>query len=588
MGKWLPRCLLVPAVLLVLAGAANRPHAETPSAHLGKAVRDFALPDTHGKKVSLASFRTKKAIVVVFVGTQCPINNAYMPRLAQLAREFQAKGVQVLAINANRQDTPGRVAEHAKQHRLRFPVLKDQGNVVADQFGARRTPEAFILDVARRMRYQGRIDDQYGIDYQRPRPTRRDLAVALEEILAGKDVSRPTTPVAGCRIARAMASKKQGPITYSREVARILQKNCQECHRPGQIGPMSLLSYDDAVSWAETIGEVLRDQRMPPWYADPRYGKFQNDRRLSPADRRALLTWIAGGTPRGEDWDLPPPQKFAAGGWRIGKPDVVFHMPREYAVPAKMPRSGIPYQEFFVETNFREDRWIVRAEARPGSPAVVHHILVFIVPPGKQFIAGNPETPTLAGIAPGDMPSVLPPGFAKKIPKGSRLVFQMHYTPNGIAQKDRSCVGLIFAKQPPKYAVTSEPVYNIAFRIPPGAANHPVEAWYTFKKDGYITSFMPHMHLRGKDFRYEVVYPGGKKEVLLSVPRFNFGWQSVYRAEKPLRMPKGARLHCIAHFDNSANNPNNPDPRQAVYWGDQTWEEMMVGWTDVAFEVPGL
>jgi peroxiredoxin len=585
MGRWLPPLALAPVAFLLFAGPAGGPHAETPATNLGRQVAGFTLPDIKGGKVSLADFRGKRAVVVVFIGTQCPINNAYLPRLAELAREFEGRGVQFLAVNANRQDTAARVAEHARRLKLPFPVLKDDRNRIADSLGARRTPEAFVLDAGRRIRYQGRIDDQYGIDYQRPRPARRDLAVALEELLAGKAVSRPTTPVAGCRIARVTVPRQQGAVTFSRQVIRILRKNCQECHRPGQIGPMSLLSYDDAVSWAETIREVVSDGRMPPWYADPRYGKFRNDRRLPAADRKALLAWIDAGTPRGDERELPPPLRFAADGWRIGKPDVIFRMPQEYAVPAKMPRYGVPYQEFFIDTGFAEDRWVQGFEARPGSPAVVHHMLLFIVPPGERFFPGNSRTPTLGGTAPGDMPLVLPAGFAKKVPKGSRLVFQMHYTPNGTAQKDRSYVGLVFAKRPPRYAVTSEPVYNLAFRIPPGAANHQVEAWYKFKQDGCIIGFMPHMHLRGKDFRYEAVYPGGKKETLLWVPRFNFNWQSVYRPEEVIRMPRGSKLHCVAHFDNSANNPNNPDPSRSVFWGDQTWEEMMVGWTDVAFEL---
>jgi hypothetical protein len=206
------------------------------------------------------------------------------------------------------------------------------------------------------------------------------------------------------------------------------------------------------------------------------------------------------------------------------------------------------------------------------------------VPPGENFFPGNPQTPTLAGTAPGDMPLILPPGSAKLVPKGSQLVFQMHYTPNGKAQKDRSSIGLIFAKKPPTREVLTVPVGNPAFVIPPGDDNHKVEAWYKMRKDGYIVGFMPHMHLRGKDFRYEAVYPDGKTEVFLSVPRFNFGWQSIYRPAEALRVPKDTRIHCIAHFDNSRQNLNNPDPTVPVRWGDQTWEEMMIGWVDFAYD----
>jgi peroxiredoxin/mono/diheme cytochrome c family protein len=576
-----------PLVLIALGSLAiasipflSSGNAEKVPAQLGKRVADFALKDTDGRLVSLADYQTQKAVVVVFTGTECPINNAFLPRLAELFKTFGAQGVQFLAINSNRQDSAEKVKQHAIANAIPFPVLKDVDNVVADLFGAQRTPEAFVLDAERRICYQGRIDDQFGIGFRRPQPTHRDLAVALEEVLAGKLVSQPMTPVAGCVIARVSRTKAEGSITYAKHVSRILQKNCQECHRPGQVAPMSLLTYDDAVAWADTIREVIQDQRMPPWYADPRYGHFENDRRLPAEDRQALLTWLDEGTPRGDDKDLPAPRQFIEG-WTIGKPDLIFTMPEEFSVPAEMPKEGIPYQRFEVQTHFTEDRWLQYAESRAGAPAVVHHIIMFIVPPNEDFFPGNPKTPTLCGTAPGDMPMILPPGTAKKIPAGSTLIFEMHYTPNGVAQKDRSSLGLIFAKQPPKYQVRTVPVGEPRFRIPPGADNYKVESSFTFQEDASLIGFMPHMHLRGKDFLYEAIYPDGKSEVLLSVPRYNFNWQSVYRLEKPIRMPKGSKLHCIAHFDNSSKNPNNPDPTKAVMWGDQTWEEMMIGWCDI-------
>jgi peroxiredoxin/mono/diheme cytochrome c family protein len=579
MGMW-RLSLVFPLSLAVMTIA----HADTPSSNLDKKVGHFTLKDAAGKAVALSSFKGKKAVVVVFVGTECPISNLYMTRLPELAREYGPRGVQFLAINSNCQDTAKDVAEHGRKYPLPFPILKDERNLIADKFGARRTPEAFVLDSGFAIRYQGRIDDQFGVDYRRQKPTRRDLALALDEILAGKKVTRPTTPVAGCHIGRVKVMGKKGQVTYAQHVSRILQKNCQECHRPGQIGPMSLLTYQSAVNWADTIREVIVEERMPPWHADPRYGKFANDRRLSRADRGTLLAWIDQGMPKGDDRDMPPPRKFDSV-WRIGKPDLILSMAKEFEVPAKMPRFGIPYKHFVVDPKFTEDKWVIRAEARPGAPEVVHHIVVFIVPPGQRFFPGNPNTPTLCGTAPGDMPTILPKGVAKKVPKGSKLIFQMHYTPNGRAQKDRSRIGLILAKKPPKLSVKAEPIYQLFFRIPAGADNYKVEAWYNIRQDSYIIAFMPHMHLRGKDFLYELISPDGKKEILLSVPRYNFNWQSVYRTEKPIRIPKGSRLHCVAHFDNSTKNPNNPDPTKIVTWGDQTWEEMMIGWTDFAVEV---
>jgi len=556
--------------------------AEKPASAAVKHVADFTLADTKGAAVDLAQFKDKKALVVVFLGTECPINNSYLPRLAELNKQYESRGVQFLGINANRQDSPARVAEHARENHLPFPVLKDVGNRVADLFGAQRTPEAFVLDQQRAIRYQGRIDDQFGIGFKRSTPAHRYLAQALDAVLDGKEVAESLVPAAGCIIGRVASPKDGSEVTYARQVSRIFQKNCQDCHRPGQIGPMSLLTYDDAAAWSETIREVLQDGRMPPWFADPRYGHFSNDRHMSDSDKATLLAWVEAGAPRGDDKEMPPAREFASS-WSIGKPDLILGMSKDYAVPADMPKRGIPYQHFRVPTGFKEDRWLQMAEARAGALAVVHHIIVFVVPPDEDFFPGNPRTPVLTGTAPGDMPLVLPEGMAKKIPAGSDLIFELHYTPNGIAQTDRSSVGFVFAKQPPKYEVITIPVAQPVFKIPPGNDNFPVEQSYLIRKDGLLLGFMPHMHLRGKDFLYEVTYADGKKETLLSVPHYNFNWQSAYRLVEPMKLSKGDKLHMVAHFDNSAKNPNNPDPTKTVTWGDQTWEEMMIGWIDMAY-----
>jgi peroxiredoxin/mono/diheme cytochrome c family protein len=554
------------------------------TANLGKKVATFTLTDPRDhRQVSLGDFKDRKAVVVVFVGTECPLSNHYLPRLAELQQEYAPRGVQFLAVNSNTQDTPADMVEHARQHPVACPLLRDEGNRVADDFGARRMTEAFVLDAGGVVRYDGRIDDQYGVGYQRPVPTRRDLAEALDEVLAGKEVARPTAPVAGCRISRARPPRADGEVTYCKQVVRILQKNCQECHRPGQIGPMAFLTYDDARDWAETIREVVQEGRMPPWHADPHYGKFSNDRRLPAEERAELLRWIEEGCPRGDDRDLPAPRDFTLG-WRIGRPDLVLSMSQEYLVPAVAPRDGIPYQYFTVDPGFTEDRWVVQAEARAGAAEVVHHVIVFIVPPGQKFDPDRPGNVVLCGSAPGDTALFLPAGTAKRVPAGSKLLFQMHYTPNGKAARDRSSVGLVFAKEPPRWEAKTMPLLNPFFLIPAGADNFKVESRHVFKQDSLILGFMPHMHLRGKDFLYEVIDADGQKETLLSVPHFNFGWQSAYRLAEPRRVARGGTVHCVAHFDNSAGNPNNPDPTADVKWGDQTWEEMMIGWLEYAVE----
>jgi hypothetical protein len=290
------------------------------------------------------------------------------------------------------------------------------------------------------------------------------------------------------------------------------------------------------------------------------------------------------GAPEGNPADLPPQKRWEEG-WNISRPDVVITMPREYEVPAT---GTVKYQYFDVPTGFTEDRWVQAAEVRPGNRAVVHHILVFYLQPGanaRDVISGNRWDPFLAGVAPGEGPTEFRPGSAKKVPAGSTLLFQVHYTTNGKAAKDRSSVGLVFAREPVKTEVRTRAVANQRFLIPPGAPDHQVTSSYTFSRDGVLLSLMPHMHLRGKSFEYRATFPDGSEKVLLSVPRYDFNWQHSYRLAEPLTMPKGTRLHCTATYDNSPANKANPDPTKAVHWGDQTWEEMMIGFIDFSREI---
>jgi peroxiredoxin len=554
----------------------------------GPKASDFCLQDPRDQGMVVLSelLGKNKAVVLVFLGTECVLNNQFLPILIEMHEEYGGKGVAFVGVNSNSQDSRESVAAHARRNAIPFPIVKDPGNKVADQLGARRTPEAFVVDSSGIIRYQGRIDDQFGIGYSRAgKPIRRDLAIALDEVLAGKAVSVSRTEVAGCCIGRVAKPKEHGSITYAKQVSRILQKNCQECHRPGQVAPMSLLTFDDALSWSDMIREVVSQGRMPPWYADPHFGKFKNDRRLSDEDKETLLSWIDNGTPRGDDQDLPPPRRFreAPDGWRIGTPDLIVSMPTPFEVPAKTPEGGVPYQYIEVDPGFKEDRWVQRAEVHAGAPEVVHHALLF-ANMGEIYPSPMPGS-LLVSAAPGETPMDLPDGFAKKVPAGAKLVFQMHYTPNGKAQRDQTSVGLVFAKKPPRHHVVTSPIYNLKFfslidRIPAGADNYQIEGDYVFRHDTHLLNFAPHMHLRGKDFLYEAIYPDGRKETLLSVPQYNFWWQSVYFLAEPLAIPQDTKLHCIAHFDNSAKNPNNPDPTKNVYWGYQTWEEMMLGWFD--------
>jgi hypothetical protein len=397
------------------------------------------------------------------------------------------------------------------------------------------------------------------------------------------------------------------PITFQRDVLPVLQRTCQGCHRPGDIGPMPLLTYEQTRPWAKAIRAAVAQGEMPPWHADPRYGVFANDRSLSESEVRTLVRWVDAGAPEGSATDAPPPKRFAEG-WRIGEPDVVYEMPKAFDVPAS---GTVPYQWIMIPSGFAEDTWVEAVEVRPGNRSVVHHGVVYAREEGAEWAHGAPvgeffdlfaltpprrvegntmfsqerEPEHLEVFAPGADPIVLRPGQARLIKAGSYIVFEMHYTPNGEATTDRSSVGLVFAKQPPAERVRTIRIQNgVRISIPPGADDYRIESRVRLLRDVKVVSFMPHMHLRGKSMEFRATYPGGESEVLLSVPRFDFHWQMSYYLETPKTLPKGTLLTCSAAWDNSAGNPNNPDPGATVVGGLQSEEEMMAGFVELGID----
>jgi hypothetical protein len=397
------------------------------------------------------------------------------------------------------------------------------------------------------------------------------------------------------------ASDKQ-PVTFSKDVAPLIQKNCVTCHRPGQIAPMSLTSYKEVRPWAKSIREVVVERRMPPWFADPNHGQFNNDCRLSTKEIDTVVSWVDGGAIEGNPRDLPAPPKFHEG-WTIGKPDVILSMTEEYSVPAN---GVIPYKFFVVPTNFKEDKYVQFAEIKQGNRSIVHHVIVDVrypedgpLPPAGELRpeARRPQgTATrredsdgrVVGWAPGEAPLILRDGHAKLIKAGSVLIFQVHYTTTGEAGTDRTSIGLIFSKVPVEKRVITAGAVGRNLAIPPGDPNYEVKSSFEFKHDSHIDSLHPHMHMRGKDFLYRLVYPNGTSKILLSVPRWDFNWQLTYFFKEAVPAPKGSKLECIAHYDNSIKNKFNPDPTKLVEWGPQTWEEMMIGYLDYTIDSQDL
>jgi len=575
--------ILLATSLLLASNGRSGSAEEAGKSPLGQKVHAFELKDFRGKSYLLDDFKTSRAIVLVFLGTECPLAGQYAPRLVQLANRFADKQVTFLAIDSNQQDSLSELAEFAKTHEINFPLLKDVGNVVADSVGAVRTPEVFVLDEARVVRYWGRIDDQYIVGRQRKKPTREDLAEALGEVLAGREVSQGITEALGCRIGRVKTPQANAQVTYSKHIAPLLNSRCVECHRPSEIAPFSLANYAEVVGWAETIAEVIADNRMPPWHANPEHGNFSNDRRLKDEEKQLVYDWVKSGAPEGNPKDLPAPPQFAEG-WRLPRVDQeIFMGTTAYNVPAE---GAVEYQYFTVDPGFTEDKWVQAAECRPGNRAVVHHIIVGIRPgPGKsRHRPGGMSSEWLTATAPGARPLLLADGMAKFVPAGSKLVFQMHYTPNGTPQKDLSSVALMFADASKvRQEVITLGIENHFIFIPPSTPDYQADAWQTLRRDTLLLSLFPHMHLRGKAFRYEAKYPDGTTEILLDVPRYDFAWQGTYELAQPKLLPKGTQLHCVAHYDNSPENIANPNPNRVVHWGDQTWDEMMIGYLDVTF-----
>jgi len=384
-------------------------------------------------------------------------------------------------------------------------------------------------------------------------------------------------------------------ITFHKQVEPVLQARCQGCHRPGESAPFSMLTYKDTRPWAKAIKTAVLSRKMPPWHAEPGVGHFKNDRSLSQSEIDTIVKWVDSGAEEGNRKDAPAPQPFVEG-WNIGKPDMVFEMPEPYEVPAS---GTVDYQWIVMPTGFTEDKWLQAVEVRPGDRSVVHHVIAFYRKPGSKWLAdakpgvptpkamGAPETGmsdgSIGGYVPGLPAESLPRGRALLLPAGADLVLQMHYTASGKAAKDRTKVGVVFANEPPAERSFGLGVGNSKFVIPPGAADHKVDAEITLDSDVRVVDFTPHMHLRGKAFEFRAVFPDGTREVLLRVPKYDFNWQVTYELAQERVFPKGTKIEGTAWFDNSPNNPFNPDPKVEVRFGDQTWDEMMIGFIGVAF-----
>jgi peroxiredoxin/mono/diheme cytochrome c family protein len=583
---------LVAVPLAALAAPATEPPATaTGTARSARTIRSIdpakidLIDVATGRTSTLRALAGAKATLVFFTSNECPVAVAYEQELAARTAGLVERGVAVVAVSATASDTRDAIRRHRDTARLPYAIYRDAGSRLAAALDATRTSEVALVAPDGQVLYQGRIDDRISPTIRRARATTHELGDAIDAVLADRAVAVARTQAAGCAISRARPVDAAARVSYARDVAPILERYCAGCHRPGEAGPMALLTYEDASSWGETIAEVLRDRRMPPARQsppDPRWGTFVEEPGPSAAEIATITAWVNAGAPGPGTRRAASAYASASADppWAIGKPDLVLTMPRPYAVPAT---GVVEYQHTELLQYTGEERWVEAIEIRPSARTVVHHADIFMASPELGTVSLGPGE-RWAAFAPGRPATAFPAGVARRLPTGAKLTLELHYTPDGVARDDRTTVAIRFARARPKYETRSIPLGSLNFEIPAGAAAHEVTSSYTLKADGRIASFTPHMHDRGKDFRYEATLPDGTTRTLLFVPRYNFNWQFVYVPTEMIALPRGTVLRGIAHFDNSPGNPTNPDPAAAVRWGQQTFEEMMFGFVELIYD----
>ena len=550
-------------------------------AGIGRMVPDVEFTDLTGRAHRLGSLAARGGLVVAMTSATCPVSKRYLPSLAALEKELAGHGVALLLVNPFASEPADEIRAQLAPHALAAPYVHDRAKALAGALRASTTTEVFLLDAARTLVYRGALDDQYGVTYNLDAPRHRYLRDAVAAMLKGEPPHLAATAAPGCELDLGGAPQPAtGPVTYHRDVARILQQNCVTCHRSGGIAPFALDDLEEVTDRARVIKRVVSEGTMPPWFAaapkDPAANPWANDCSLSARDKADLLAWLdSADRPLGNPADAPAKRRFPAE-WSIGTPDLVVPLSRAYDVKAT---GFMPYAFDVTETKLTEDKWVTAYEILPSARDVVHHVIVQVHEPGAAVRnVGEGAGGYWAIYVPGNGAHRYPDGFARKIPAGAKVSFQIHYTPSGTAKQERLRMGLVFAKEPPRYEVKTVAVANPQLAIPPHAPAHVETRTQRVPFDIPVTSFMAHMHIRGAAFKYEVTYADGRTETLLDIPRYDFNWQLRYDYKEPKLLPRGSTVKITAVFDNSARNKANPDPAKLVKWGSQTVDEMMIGY----------
>ena len=552
---------------------------------VGKLVADLKITDAKGAEVSLSgSLRGHKALVIGMVNTTCPISAKLAPEMARIENEYGAKGVGFLFVSPKDGDSDEDLLKFAAAQSLKSAFARDAMGEVVSELGATTTTEVFVLDASRTLVYRGAVNDQYGLGYSKEAPTESFLRSALDAMLSGVKPATVATTAPGCALdlpAKKETQTAATSLTWHREISRIMQSHCVECHHADGLAPFSLETYADVIEHAGMIKKQVTRGAMPPWFAarlpNEKESPWSNDCSLSDYDKAALLSWLDSSRPEGDAKDAPVARKWSSE-WTIGKPDYIVQLPRPVSIKAE---GTMPYQVVNVETELKEDKWVQGYELLPTDRKVVHHVIVSVHPKGARIREREEGAGGYwAAYVPGNAKQIYPDGFARRLPAGSVVSFQIHYTPSGKATSDQLRMGLIFARQIPRYAVETTGVPRRAISIPPGAANHVETEVRTIPFDMNAMAFLAHMHVRGKAFKYELIKPDGTTETLLDIPRYDFNWQLRYDLDQYRVLPKGSQIKITAVYDNSAANPANPDPAKLVKWGPQTQDEMMIGYIE--------
>ena len=567
--------------------APNRERSAVPlhpaDKRIGRFIPDYSFKDLADRPHKLSDFSRSRLLVVAMTSTSCPLSRKYLPTLAELTRRFANQSVSFILVNCVSSDEPAAMQQAVATLQPGTIYTADANERLAQHIAAATTTEVVLLDSARTVLYQGAVDDQYGIGSALDQPRHSFLAEAITAALRNESPAVTATSAPGCALDfdAAQPAETSATVTWHSHISRILQQNCQECHRGGGVGPFPLETLQQVIGHAAMIRQVVADQSMPPWFAaadNTAHRRWANDRSLSPAYKQQLLDWLDGGRPEGNPADAPLPRQFSTS-WLFGEPDTTIQIPK----PIRIKSTGVMgYQNILVEWTADQDHWVQGYEIQPTDRSVVHHVLVNVSEPGD-----DPRTRGMDGIGgywaayvPGNTGHIYPTGFARRLPAKASIRFQIHYTPNGQETQDQLKLGLHFADQPPQYVVRTIPLAKPSINIPPNDPNHKESLTRPVPADIPVMGLMAHMHVRGKAFRFELTQPDGSTSTLLDIPRYDFNWQLRYEPSTPLVLPRGSKVTVTAVYDNSSGNPSNPNPGQTVRWGEQTHEEMLIGYVE--------